>query len=277
MTRLTVIDIQSIQDELANYDGILLQQTGRPLFGIACHANEIEEQCARERIDAARFAVIPMTCGEGIISTFTETIVATLRHLGCNAAETWHTDSSGIAEAFETRSTHLIMADDHSFIALDLIRRSVCDNALATGSVFAAGLALMVSGLRGKPILVIGCGPVGEGAACKALSYQAKVTLFDINRNRCLSLAQRLQSRCGSKVFTTDCLSSSLRDHRLIIDATNAAGIIDDAVITSDTFISAPGMPLGLTKAARRSIGKRLLHDPLQLGVAAMAVNVAAV
>jgi len=37
--------------------------------------------------------------------------------------------------------------------------------------------------------------------------------------------------------------------------------------------VAAPGMPLGLTAAAAEKTGLRLLHDPLQIGVATMAVE----
>jgi pyrrolysine biosynthesis protein PylD len=40
--------------------------------------------------------------------------------------------------------------------------------------------------------------------------------------------------------------------------------------ITSETYVSAPGVPLGLDKDARGKISDRLLHDPLQIGVATM-------
>jgi hypothetical protein len=43
-------------------------------------------------------------------------------------------------------------------------------------------------------------------------------------------------------------------------------------LITARTYIAAPGVPLGLTAAAAVKAAPRLLHDRLQIGVAAMAV-----
>jgi pyrrolysine biosynthesis protein PylD len=62
----------------------------------------------------------------------------------------------------------------------------------------------------------------------------------------------------------------------LIFDATNTGGHIDVAMIGEETLVAAPGMPCGVTPAARRRLGKRLLHDPLQIGVATMAAQVLA-
>jgi len=70
-------------------------------------------------------------------------------------------------------------------------------------------------------------------------------------------------------------IEKALSGHSFIVEATNAAGVIDEIFITPETYIAAPGMPLGLTPAAVRKVSRRLLHDPLQLGVAVMAIEAA--
>jgi pyrrolysine biosynthesis protein PylD len=67
-------------------------------------------------------------------------------------------------------------------------------------------------------------------------------------------------------------LEEALQKHRLIVDASPAAGIIKERHIKPDTAIAAPGLPLGLCPGALVSIGDRLIHDPLQIGVATMLV-----
>jgi pyrrolysine biosynthesis protein PylD len=273
MTRLTFADIDSIRYELAEYDAELIGKTGQSLFGLACYANGVAERHARIIVATSRLAVVPMTCGDGIISGFSETVAQIARHIGINATITGSTDTAGIAEAIENGSTHVLMADDKRFVALDLINRHVIDNAAATGWAFTAGLDLMARGLSGKNVLIIGCGLVGRTAAIKALSYRAMVTVCDINSDLCTRFANCLRLDTGKKILVTANLERVLRKHSLIIDATNACDIIDANNIFPDTFIAAPGMPLGLTTRARRLIWRRLLHDPLQLGVATMAVN----
>jgi pyrrolysine biosynthesis protein PylD len=62
--------------------------------------------------------------------------------------------------------------------------------------------------------------------------------------------------------------------HRLVVDATNAAEIIQAQDISPETYVAAPGMPLGLSRDALRKVSSRLLHDSLQIGVATMAFEV---
>jgi len=67
-------------------------------------------------------------------------------------------------------------------------------------------------------------------------------------------------------------LDQALKSHKFIIDASPATDIVQARHITSDTYISAPGVPVGLDKKALLKIGNRLLHDPLQIGVATMTM-----
>ena len=67
---------------------------------------------------------------------------------------------------------------------------------------------------------------------------------------------------------------AALDGHSLVVDATNAAGIIHAKDISSQTFIAAPGMPLGLTREAANKVSDRFLHDPLQIGVATMGMAI---
>jgi len=69
-------------------------------------------------------------------------------------------------------------------------------------------------------------------------------------------------------------VAEAVRHTNLIIDAAPARNVIKSDMITEDTMISAPSVPLGLTRAALKRIDpQNLIHDPLQLGVAAMAVE----
>jgi pyrrolysine biosynthesis protein PylD len=60
----------------------------------------------------------------------------------------------------------------------------------------------------------------------------------------------------------------------LIFDATNTGDHIHIDRITKSTLVAAPGMPCGITAAARRVLGNRLLHDPLHIGVATMVATI---
>lgn len=273
MTRLKYPDIKNITGQLADYDKELLQKTGRTLRGIACHAVKIKEENLQSQCGSVSIGVVPIRSGKGVIRGFSETVAQIVRHIGFNAFVTSETDVSGIAEAVEKRAQVIMMADDQRFVALNATRGLVVDNSEATGKGFTAGLDLMTGGLKGQKVLVIGCGPVGQSAALEALHWGAEVSIFDIDSQRSQGLAKTIRERTHRQVAVEPSLEKALSGHCFLIEATNTAGIIDEADITPGTYIAAPGMPLGLTPAAVRKVSRRLLHDPLQLGVAVMAVE----
>lgn len=270
MTRLKSHDIAGVSAGLEKLDAELREKTGRSLFGIACHAAGIAGKTACDLIASARVGVVPMTCGQGLIGGFADTVRDIATHIGFDAFVTRHTDVAGIAEAFERKADILMMADDDRFIALNIKRHRVIDNALATGEGFAAGLDLMVGGLKDRRVLIIGCGSVGRSAAIACVKFGAKVSVYDVNRQRSVEVAKQLNDL--SKVNIQYSLQTALSRYQLLIDATNSANVIGEKEITPDTFIAAPGIPLGLTEAAYAKVKDRLLHDPLQTGVATMGV-----
>jgi pyrrolysine biosynthesis protein PylD len=65
-------------------------------------------------------------------------------------------------------------------------------------------------------------------------------------------------------------LERALQRFTLVFDATPAGGFIEARHIRPDTVIAAPGIPLGVSPEALARIEGRLIHDPLQIGVATM-------
>lgn len=270
MTRLTTADIRTIADDLADYDADLVARTGHSLRGIACRAAGISEAQFDKTVDNLVVAVIPVTSGEGLIGKFCDAVKSISCHLGANTFITQATDVAGLAEAFEKKTDIVLMSDDDRFIALHAQRCRVIDNADATGNGYVAGLDLMTGGLQNRDVLVVGCGPVGLGAAESLIRIGARVSVYDIALSNSQNLAVRIRSACDSDIIIENDLETALSEHRLIIDASPAADIIRAHHINPNTYISSPGVPLGLTDKARLKISNRLLHDPLQIGVATM-------
>jgi pyrrolysine biosynthesis protein PylD len=102
----------------------------------------------------------------------------------------------------------------------------------------------------------------------------AEVTVHDIITSRAQKLVHSFGDPAGGEIAVENNFRSSLSGHNLMIDATNTAGIIHASDISDRTYIAAPGMPLGLSRSAQKKIAGRLLHDPLQIGVATMAIAV---
>ncbi|MGD9133749.1 MAG: 3-methylornithyl-N6-L-lysine dehydrogenase PylD [Desulfobacterales bacterium] len=273
MTRLIAADISDIAANLQNYDRELVARTGYSLSGIACCAAEIEEKQIKNLLPSIRVGVIPVSSGEGIISGFGEAVLSILLHLGADAFITQLTDVAGIAESFEKKADIAMLADDERFVALHMRSRSIADNAVCTGNAFATGLSLMAGSLKGREVLVIGCGPVGRSAALTLIRMGSRVSVYDVQVEPLMQWIKMIGHNTGSKIQIVKALESALQRQRFIIDASPARNIIHAHHITPDTYISAPGFPCGLDAAAQARLSDRFLQDPLQLGVATMLVS----
>jgi pyrrolysine biosynthesis protein PylD len=274
MTRLQSNDIAGITSQLKAYDEELFVKTGHNLRQIACHAVELKEEAVRKIVPGIRVGVVPVRWGQGVIKGFCEATAGILRHLGFDTFVTGQTDISGLAEACETKADVIFLSDDNDFVALNTQTRQHVHNADATGKGFAAGLDLMASGLAGQNVLVLGCGPVGRSATFTLLSYNAKPSIYDINSDYSRELMGFIPGSDSDNITIEPDFYAALAGHPLIVDATNAAAIIHAADISTQTFIAAPGMPLGLSRDALKKVSDRLLHDPLQIGVATMGMTV---
>lgn len=207
---------------------------------------------------AARVAVVPVTSGYGLIGGFAKTVAGILEHVGADAFVTEQTDLSGVEEAHRRGASIVFLADDYTFCAIGIAGAALSDNGVATGHAFATALAHMGAG---NEALVLGAGPVGTAATERLVALGFDVSAYDTDEAR----LDRLVARTGARKETS---ASCIGNHRNILDATTGAGFITRADVTPETCISAPGIPLGVTQEAARTV--RLFHNPLELGVAAM-------
>ncbi|SLM29593.1 FAD dependent oxidoreductase [Desulfamplus magnetovallimortis] len=305
MTRLKSTDIEDIETGLESYDRSLFAKTGCNLAEIAMTANSYDYEKNEgyfngKNIKNFNIKVVPVTAGLGIISTFSETVCAILKHIGFKASVTKNKDSSGIAEAFEDEADAIMMSDDNRFVGINLNTRKVVDNSEATGRAFSTALALMAKGFEREDVmmakglkranvimakkvartnvLVMGCGPVGQSAAETLINLGAKITLYDIAEKK----AQLLKSKINKNFLhnhknhievATD-IKKELANHRLIIEATPVDDTIGKEFIYPETLVAAPGVPLGLSIEALNAIPENhLIHDKLELGVAVMGFS----
>ena len=273
MTRLTAEDIKGIARRLDKYDMELFKKTGCTLLGLACHTFGIPEQVLKSIAASVEVGIIPFQSGQGIIEGFSQTLESIARHLGFKVFVTNNTDVAGMAEAVERNAEVIMMADDQRFIALNIKSNRMSDNAIATAKGYVAGLDLMAGGLEGQKVLVIGCGAVGQSATLAVLQRNAEVSVFDINPSHSYKLAREIYKAMRKKITVETDLNMALQRYHLLVEATNAPRIIDAHYIRPDAHVAAPGIPLGLTPNAVEKISSRLLHDPLQIGAAVMAVD----
>ncbi len=274
MTRLKNSDICEISTGMEPYEKRLKAATGRSLLGIACHACDVDEADIRKIIKDFSIHIIPVTAGQGIITDFSVTVAAILSFLGFDVQVTEQTDASGLASAYEAGADAIMLADDLRFVGINLKTRQVADNSDVTGRVFAAALDLMAGGIKDKSALVMGCGPVGESSASSLLERGAKLSLYDTNVHAARVLKQQLlKAEQGSRIEVLENFPARLSDYPHILEATPSAETIPDNLLTDESKIAAPGVPLGISETGCSLLTDRLVHDKLELGVAAMAVG----
>lgn len=275
MTRLTSADVQPLLGSLDAYDQQLKAVTGLDLAGLSLEAAGLPvDEVHRCGLAALHLAVVPITSGLGLIGGFARSVCAILDLLGCQAFVTNATDVAGLAEAIGQNPSALFMSDDNDFMALDPRLGTTIHNTPATARGFVTGMARMAGGLKGKKVLLLGCGPLGSAAAEDLLLHDAQVVLYDVAVTRCTRLRDGLMNTGNHPIEIAASFPEAAAGVDLIFDATNTADPIDADVIGKHTRIAAPGMPCGITTAARRRLGHRLLHDPLQIGVATMAAQI---
>ncbi|MEW6263475.1 MAG: 3-methylornithyl-N6-L-lysine dehydrogenase PylD [Thermodesulfobacteriota bacterium] len=270
MTRLQAGDLLGISGYLADYDEELLKKTGLTLKGLAARAAGLSEAAAGEIIKGQKAAIVPMTCGQGLIPGFTETVRDIALHLGLAAAVTEATDAAGLAEAFEARADIVLAADDHCFAAFNLNTKRVVDNGEATGRGFVQALEQMAGGLTGRRVLVIGGGSVGRSAGLALLELGAEVAVYDINPGPVERWVAGIVRGRDSTLLIVDDLGKAVREHRYILESSPAPDVLDEAALSPATYIAAPGVPCGVSRSAREKHAARIIHDPLRIGTATM-------
>ena len=271
MTRLKTTDVNDIEHSLFEYDNKLKQICGCSLWEIACQAAGLNiEDLAVIKNSAYKIHIIPVNNGLGIISGFTESLKSIISHLGFPVILSDTTDVTGLSQAIEKKADLVFMADDDRFVIFDLKNRSIIDNTPMTALGYVTALDLMVKSIHSKSVLILGCGPVGIAAAKEVIRLEGQVSVFDTDPSKSEVLKKLIQKPEGTEINVEADFRKALKNHQLIVDATPAADIIDIADFQSDTYIVAPGVPCGITKAALVQYPDQILHDLLQLGVATM-------
>ncbi|WP_133968741.1 3-methylornithyl-N6-L-lysine dehydrogenase PylD [Eubacterium limosum] len=260
MTRLAESDINTINHSLQSYDKLLKNQTGKNLFELSCYATGRTPDISRLKV-----AAVPVTTGIGVIGGFCDTVAGIVNHLGAKAYVTEKSDVAGMEEAFTKRADILFMADDDTFGAFNLKKGIHSDNGSATGRSFAAALEL-AAGVCGEPVLVLGAGPVGCAAAQYFLEKKARVFIYDLDIYKAGQMKEAFP-----EITMLDEWQN--RTWTRILDATTAGNFIPSSVVSGDTVIAAPGMPVGVPPETAQKCA-RVIHNTLELGVAAMLCEV---
>ena len=262
MTRLTPDLIEGVPDDKIDLDSRLMKMTGKTVKGLALEAAGLEE--GDIDLTSFRVAVVPITSGLGVISGFSASVDAIVRRLGMDSYVTEGTDVNGFSQAIRDGVDLVMMADDNKFIAYNTRTSKQTDNSYGTAMGYSVALKNAAGGLQGKDVLVIGAGFVGSWAVRILKDMGANVTVTDI----VVEKAAALQEKYG--VAMTKDIGSALPTHDLILNAAPVS--FPGYLIRKGAVISTPGVPHYFDAEARAK-AKAIIHDPLEIGTAVMAVN----
>jgi len=284
MTRLTSKDIEGIPETIVQHDQDLRKIVGADLLDIAKLAAGFEGNL-KVTFRNYRAKVVSITSGKGVIGGFAQAVVAILNHIGLDAEVASRPDVGGFAEALKDGYNIVFAADDEFFVGFNLrtpkykrkwwypsalAPKGYTYNFDATGRAYAAALEIKAGGLSGKPVALIGTGRVGSAAADFLCRKGAKVYLFDLVAEK----TKALKDRYPESIFCCDSIVSCISKANLVLLAAPGRGFIPASLVNNERIFSAPAMPLGFTRSAWAKLRKEsLIHDHLELGVAAMAAD----
>jgi pyrrolysine biosynthesis protein PylD len=200
----------------------------------------------------------------GVISGFSQSVNAIVERLGMQSYVTKGTDVNGFDQAVNDRVDMVMMADDAKFVAYNVHTAGTTNNSWGTAMGYAVALKNAAKGVESKDVLVIGAGLVGTEAVQILKGWGANVSVTDIKAEK----AKALEQRFG--VEALEDVESALASHKYILNA--APAIFPGRLIQEGAVISTPGVPHYFDEEGRRK-AKAIIHDPLEIGTAMMAVN----
>ena len=269
MTRLTADDIEDVPKIIIEHDIEIKKHVGADIAGIAKLAAGFDGDLA-SAFSNYRAKAVSITSGKGVISGFAQTVALILNHIGLKAGVAAKPDMGGFAEAMRDGCSIVFAADDEFYVGFNFKTSKYSYNFDATGRIYSAALEIKCRGLGGKDVALIGVGRVGSAAAEYLCNKGAIVYVYD----PIVEKVKRLKELYKSSIVQCDSVECCLTKANLVLLAAPGRNFISARYFRADTIFSAPAIPLGFTRAAMEKLpAENLIHDPLELGTAAMAAD----
>lgn len=263
MTRLKTEWITYMLDGMEVYNRQLAEKTGFDLAGLMQETFAITDAELAEARAAKKIAVVPITQGEGIIGSFSESVAAIVKSMGFNADVMEHTDVDGIYDASRMGYDILFFADDIRYLALNIKTGNCSDNNYATALGFIQALRALMKkhgkDLCKEKILQIGYGIVGKEAANLLRGMGADFDLYDKDQT----------ILAGALEYTIDG-QDAIKTYNYILDFTNEGDWLKKADLAEDVLYASPGVPYSMDSEAADCFEDRAIHDNLEIGTAIM-------
>lgn len=262
MTRLITDWIEDIEATIKDCEMDLINKTGLSYAELAAKAGGCSAADIRRASRENKIAVVPTTVGMGIIGSFAQSVAAIVGVMGFESFVTKHTDVNGLYEACQSQADIVFLADDDRFISINLNKRRMADNDTATALGYTAALEGAVGSLTGKEVLLLGCGRVGMELVKCLKAKGASLAVHDIDQDRLTTVKNEDVVSVQSP--------EEISKYRYIVDATSQGDWLHRDMLHPEAWIAALGIPLSLDHEACKTYADRLIHDPLQIGVASM-------
>lgn len=262
MTRLITEWIMDIQEKAKEKEGILKGKTGLDYISLAAKASGWSVADMERAAMQIRIGVVPVTAGEGVIHSFSEAVAAVTAAMGFRSFVTECCDVCGIFEAHKKEADILFMSDDDRYIAFNLNKKKMADNNMATAAGYLTALEEAQGSFVGKEVLLLGFGALGQEFLKRLMKRGIRVTGYDTDEKR-----RKAMGWSGAAILEKQ---EDMQRFKIVIDATNTGGWIHKDMLHPDAWIASPGIPLSLDEETYAEYEKRIIHDYLEIGTAAM-------
>lgn len=263
MTRLKTEWITYMLDGMGEYNRQLVQKTGYDLAGLMQETFGLTDAELAEAREKQKIAVVPITQGEGIIGSFSESVAAIVNSMGFTADVMEHTDVDGIYDASRMGYDILFFADDVRYLALNIKTGKSSDNNYATALGFIQALRALMKkqgkNLCEEKILQIGYGIVGKESVRLLRGMGVDFDLYDKNPDALADV----------KEHTIDA-QDAIKSYKYILDFTNEGDWLSKADLADELLYASPGVPYSMDAEAAEVFEDRAIHDNLEIGTAIM-------
>ncbi|WNY23916.1 hypothetical protein MmiHf6_12390 [Methanimicrococcus hongohii] len=260
MALLTPEDLANMTNALVENDRLITELTDYSLDGLC---RKIYGTVPRNE----KIAIIPVTAGNGIIGSFSESLLFTVQHFGMDGFITENTDVAGYYEAVTNGADIILMADDLAYIAHNLRNGKIAHNQICTGRIYAEILCHAKDYADDKDVLVIGLGKVGTPALETFLNEKQNVYVFDVDSKRVDEILT------DYPVFKYD-PAKEPKSFFKIFEATPCADTICESALKENSIVSTPGIPLGISDELIEKYKVRVVSEPLGIGTLSMLYDV---
>ena len=268
MTRLKTEWIDYMLDGMNEYNNNLKVRTGFDLSGLVMDTFGIDQNRYDRLREKLLIAAVPVTQGEGVIGSFSDSIAAIVRSMGFRTAVTEETDVDGIYSAILMDADIIYMADDTRYLAFSRDNGSFGENNYATALGFIMVMRAMMKkaglDISAEKLLVIGNGTVGEEAVQILLNHGIDFDVYDKDP-KAIENFKNLET--GKYTLSSP---EEIKKYKYILDFTNEGEWLKDEYITDGVIYASPGVPLSLDEKAAERLQNTAVYDNLEIGTAMM-------